>query len=59
MDPDKTLQEMIALAQKVLDGETYPDLDDTDQLAELIINLDEWLAKGGALPQRWQAQEAK
>jgi len=65
MDPDKTLEELLELANAVLSGtcpEGFHECDagdalemQADQLAEGIQNLHEWISGGGFLPAKWQA----
>jgi hypothetical protein len=54
MDPTANLAEQRRLASRLADCET-PDPADIARLAELVIALDEWIARGGALPSQWQA----
>jgi hypothetical protein len=58
MDPNKTLQDMRDLAEELLfggpSGHKLEDL--ADLLAEATINLDEWLSKGGFLPDDWEEE---
>ena len=57
MDPDANLEEQLALAHAIADddGESEDGFaDDATRLAELVIALDEWIAKGGFLPTTWQ-----
>lgn len=60
MDPNKTLEEMLALAKRLenaMDTEEYPDDlalgEDAEELAALVLALDGWLAKGGFMPGAW------
>ncbi len=55
MDPNENLNEQLRLADIIQDGMLGPDYDlaDIDRLAELVIALDEWITKGGFIPQRW------
>lgn len=51
MDPDENLRELLELANRVFDGlDNGPD---KGRFAELVIALDEWIRKGGALPGVW------
>lgn len=57
MDPDTTLQELRALAHELI----FCDEDNREKLeanavrtGELIQALDEWITKGGFLPEAWQ-----
>jgi len=65
MDPDANIREQVELAERIqrrIDSEHQgvagPALqgviDDADRLAELVIALDGWVARGGFLPQRWR-----
>ncbi len=51
MDPNACLNEMRALAARILDGEG--DAADGGRLAELVDALDGWLARGGFVPAAW------
>lgn len=56
MDPNATLAQMLQLAQALLDGKFGTDetLEDaSDELAQCVLNLNEWLRKGGTLPKAW------
>jgi hypothetical protein len=58
MDPDVALRALRALAAKVLrdyeNGEGAGiDDDDACALAQRFADLDEWLSRGGFLPQPW------
>jgi len=48
MDPNETLARLRALAQS---GHRHGS--DVEAVAELVLALDEWLKKGGALPTQW------
>lgn len=52
MDPDATLEEMLAEA-RADQSEFHEGI---HRLAELVLALDEWLRKGGPLPEAWSAQ---
>jgi len=52
MDVNATLAEIRKLANG--DPEGWITSHDADRLAELILALDEWLKKGGFLPNDWQ-----
>ncbi len=56
MDPNANLEEQIRLAQLIADGEMGTDytVADVDRLAELVIGLNEWMAKGGFAPTAWK-----
>jgi hypothetical protein len=62
MDPDAVLAEQLRLAGAMLadhhdsDGNGV-DRHDAAELASLVIELDEWITKGGFLPKAWQKKE--
>lgn len=64
MDPDVNLEEQRKLAARLIaqiDSEPADDvidLDDVDRLIELVQALDQWISRGGFLPQAWQKKEA-
>jgi len=49
VDPNANLAEQLELARELVDDENP----DAARLAELVIALDEWIARGGFLPLRW------
>lgn len=51
MDPNQTLRELLHIARKVLSRPGTDD--DADDLAARVVDLDEWLVKGGFFPARW------
>jgi len=51
MDPNAALDELIGLATS--DLREFGD--EVHRLAELVLALDDWLARGGFLPTRWNA----
>ena len=51
MDPNANLQEQLQLADLILDG--LGTRANAERLAELVVALDEWIAKGGFLPSKW------
>ena len=51
MDPDANLREQISIAQSILDGNLDKHL--CARLCELVLALNDWLAKGGAHP-KWK-----
>jgi len=58
MDPNATLTALIELAGKVTGQyDRYQPIDPhaASTLAELATALNEWMSKGGALPEAWQA----
>ncbi|TMZ71010.1 hypothetical protein EMG21_27685 [Klebsiella pneumoniae] len=56
MDPNVVLEERILKQIKLMEGidsvESLADL--ADDLIDAVVTLDEWLRKGGVLPERWQ-----
>ncbi len=56
MDPDINLRSQLARARGILqavdDGMRVYE-PDAERLAELVVALDEWITKGGFLPERW------
>jgi hypothetical protein len=72
MDPNATLSELLALARRVIraaeiadikkkmdreEMETFSDV--AVAMAERVQYLDEWLTKGGFLPERWQRERSR
>lgn len=55
MDPDSNLENQIDIANDILNGNVEEEdlADDAAALAELVVALDEWLRRGGALPSSW------
>lgn len=56
MDPDANLKEQLRLVRRLsaqIDSDHEPDAGDVDRLCELVRSLDEWIAGGGFLPERW------
>jgi len=57
MDPNVVLEERILKQIKLMESinsvESLADL--ADDLIDAVGTLDEWLRKGGMLPERWQA----
>lgn len=54
MDPDETLSRMRALAEGLAEGEPLS-ISEGYELADLIGALDQWLRRGGFLPEAWKA----
>lgn len=56
MDPNVVLEERILKHVKLMESvdsvESLIDL--ADDLIDAVRDLDEWLRRGGALPERWQ-----
>lgn len=58
MDPDAALAEMLEIArqhQAELDDESLNQHADTGRLADLVVDLHEWIDSGGFLPAAWRA----
>lgn len=56
MDPDAALAELLDIArahQAELDDESRNQHADTGQMADLVVDLHDWLAGGGFLPAAW------
>ena len=59
MDPDALLHDVIVDAKEILleidsdEDRAAPALIRAEQLAEGILNLHDWITKGGFLPQSW------
>lgn len=61
MDPNANLAELLKLASRALAGvDKCGDAMQVDydhyRMADLIMSLDQWLRKGGALPIMWDMQ---
>lgn len=52
MDPNETLKKLRRLLVPTGFG-----IDEQDDVAELFVALDEWLSKGGALPEDWARRD--
>jgi len=50
VDPDKCLEEILDLVRRIQDEPGYRD----EALAERVLNLHEWIVKGGYLPKPWR-----
>ena len=67
MDPDATLRKILEIAGNLHDADTDgmapEELRDTAEqgcmLAEYVKNLDDWVLKGGFLPERWGGPETR
>lgn len=59
MDPDANLAEQRTLRNRIAEyaarGAFF--VDDLNRLVELSAALDEWLSKGGSLPEAWERKE--
>ncbi len=53
MDPNTNLQRQRQLCASLLDGDVGDTADLAVELAELARALDEWISRGGFLPQAW------
>lgn len=59
MDPNANLAEQLRLAARLwkqANGGVL-DHDDVARLCDLVVALDGWIAKGGALPDAWNREE--
>ena len=60
MDPDVALRRLLETAGFVLGGEAGDMFEESaEELAQQVIDLDEWIRKGGFLPAAWQMARAK
>lgn len=59
MDPNANLNESLALANAIIDGNDYVDAGEAERLAELVVALDDWIRKGGFLPDDWRSGQAR
>lgn len=57
MDPNANLQEQIEIAIRIHQGRAI--LGDSRRLADLVISLHEWIAKGGFLPDAWKQIDSR
>lgn len=61
MDPNKNLEQLLDCASFFVDNEGYPDIayvvENAERLANLALDLDKWLRKGGSLPVAWLRDE--
>jgi len=53
MDPNANLREQLSLARYIL-AEKSDNTIGAVRLAELVEALDDWIARGGFLPERWR-----
>lgn len=51
MDPNKTLADALTIAERVMKNDS---LGDDAELAARLLDLDEWIRKGGCMPSRWR-----
>lgn len=56
MDPDKALELLLETARFILGGESGDMFEESaEELAQQVLDLDEWRRKGGFLPNAWQS----
>src|SRR5438132_1187778 len=53
MDPNANLKEQIELAKEAIECGGFAHPEDAVRLAALVIAFDEWMRKGGFLPDTW------
>lgn len=56
MDPSANLTEQLKIAARIQAANVTDDdclVNDAERLADLVLALDEWICKGGFLPERW------
>jgi hypothetical protein len=53
MDPNENLREQRRIIAEILDG----NFTNAQRLAQLVDVLDEWICKGGDLPDSWQVAD--
>lgn len=61
MDPNANLEEQLRLANRLLSGRPASQRAsrlDAARLAELVLALNEWIKKGGFLPDIWVRQRS-
>ena len=55
MDPDTALQHLRETARFILGGQAGDMFEESaEELAQQVLDLDEWLQKGGLLPSPWR-----
>lgn len=64
MDPNANLEEQRRIVARLIRDEKYPDemsqaelqtyTENASRLVDLVEALDEWISKGGALPDAWR-----
>ena len=68
MDPDALLADLLMMARATVninDAACTNDRDDEYtsehevEMAQAVLDLDEWIVKGGFLPRRWRDAQAK
>lgn len=55
MDPDELLKNMVDRARNILANEKYFSVLEIE-MAENMIDLHNWILRGGAIPQEWNRQ---
>ena len=53
MDPNANLSEQLELAKAIV-ATDHPEPEDAERLAELVLALDDWITRGGFLPDSWR-----
>ena len=60
MDPDANLAKQLVLAKGIVDYESHlGDQDDIEELAELVLALNEWVTNGGSIPKVYQSLDER
>lgn len=55
MDPDQALERLLQTARCILGGQVGDMFEEcSEELAQQVLDLDEWLRKGGFLPAAWR-----
>ena len=55
MDPNKALEDVRDIIARIEDtDDVLPTFELAEQLAEIVGGLDEWLSRGGFLPDDWR-----
>ena len=50
MDPNEAWRQILALSKKLAEHPETADTDEVGELAELVLSFDEWVSRGGFLP---------
>lgn len=58
MDINQALKDALEIAHRLQDEDSNSPLSDADDLASHVIEIDDFLNKGGFLPERWQVKSA-
>lgn len=56
MDPDAALARIRELAERIVNYTVDQPVPDKQELAELFLGLDQWICRGGFLPQDWMGE---